>query len=112
MIKRATRSWIVAAAVALVAATAWAQPPTGTVKGSVQQASGPVKGARVVLDSDADSKYTGTATTDANGEFTVTDAPLGPLTARVYDAEDNVIATGKTLLRTAGETVSLIIKVS
>jgi hypothetical protein len=108
---RTTRGWIVAALVAVIAVTAWAQT-TGTVKGSVQRPSGPVAGAKVVVDSASDSKYTGTATTDAKGEFTIGDAPVGPVTARVYDADETLIATSEAVIRKAGETVTLIIKVS
>jgi hypothetical protein len=109
---RTTRGWIVAALVAVIAVTTWAQTPTGTVNGSVQRASGPLAGAKVVLDSASDSKYTGTATTDAKGEFTIRDAPVGPVTARVYDADETLIATSNAVIRKAGETVTLIIKVS
>lgn len=102
---------LVAVAVLLLASTAWAsQQATGIVKGSVRGPRGPVAAARVEIDSASDSTYTGTATTDRDGNFTFSDAPLGGIAVRVYDADEHVIATGKGVLRHAGEVITLILQ--
>ena len=99
------------ASVVLLVMTASAAPgPTGVVKGSVSGDSGPVVGARVVIASGTDSSYTARATTDNEGAFTFPNAPLGDVEVRVYNAQDNLIATGKGVLKVAGETITLVLR--
>jgi len=113
MMKRVVWKWIVAAAaVAVLASTASAQAATGIVKGSVRRSTGPVAAARVVVDSATDSRYTASTTTDQDGAFTIADAPLGGIGVKVYDSKQNVIASGKAILRRAGETVTLVLQAS
>lgn len=101
---------VVAAAVAVLASTASAQSATGIVKGSVRRVTGAVVAARVVIDSAADSKYTASTTTDQDGTFTISDAPVGGIAVRVYDAKEHVIASGKAVLRRSGETITLALQ--
>jgi len=109
--KSVVRRWfVVTAAVAMLASTASAQPATGIVKGSVRRSTGPVAAARVVIGSAAVSKYTASTTTDQDGAFTITDAPVGGIAVKVYDSKQNVIASGKAILRHAGETVTLVLQ--
>jgi len=100
------------AGVVLLVMTVSATPgPTGVVKGSVSGDGGPVVGARVVIASGSDSSYTANATTDNEGAFTFSNAPVGEVEVKVYNAQDNLIATGKGTLKLAGETISLILRV-
>jgi hypothetical protein len=102
---------LVSAGVALLVMTASAAPsPTGIVKGSVSGADGSVAGARVVIASGSDSSYTASATTDKEGTFTFSNAPLGEVEVKVYNSQDNLIATGKGVLKAAGETITLILR--
>ncbi len=111
--KRVVWRWfVVAAAVAVLASTASAQSAMGIVKGSVRRSTGPVVAARVVIDSAADSSYTASTTTDQDGAFTISDAPVGGIAVRVYDSKDRLIASGKATLRHAGETVTLVLQAS
>jgi hypothetical protein len=110
-------NWIVrglgvaAAAVILTTATAaQPQPETGTVTGSVRRASGPVASARVEVDSGSDSKYGASTTTDRDGRFTITTAPVGAIGVKVYDAKEQVIAQGRGVLRRAGDTINLALQ--
>lgn len=111
--KHGVRRWsVVVAAVAVLATTVSAQSTTGTVKGSVRRSTGPVAAARVEIDSVSDSKYTGSTTTDRDGAFTISDVPSGEFNVRVYDAGDHVIASGRGVVRHAGDTVTLALQVS
>ena len=99
------------ASVVLLVMTASAAPgPTGVVKGSVSGDSGPVVGARVVIASGTDSSYTARATTDNEGAFTFPNAPVGDVEVKVYNAQDNLIASGKGVLKVAGETITLVLR--
>ena len=99
---------LVAVAAAMAVSTVSAQQSdTGTVKGSVRRPGGPVVSARVVVDSASDSTYTATARTDRDGNFAVSNAPLGGVAVRVYDVTDHVIASGKGTLQHSGETITL-----
>src|SRR4051794_939112 len=103
-------------AAAAVALAVWAAAPaaqergTGTVTGSVRRASGPVESARVVVDSGSDSKYSGSATTDRNGRFTIADAPIGVIGVKVYDTQNKMIAQASGTLAQAGETLTLTLQ--
>ena len=102
---------LAAVVAAMVVSTISAQQPaTGLVKGSVRRPGSPVASARVVVDSGSDSTYTATTTTDRDGNFAVSDAPVGGVTVRVYDAADHVIASGKGTLQHAGETITLALQ--
>jgi hypothetical protein len=85
--------------------------PTGIVKGSVSGGGGPVVGARVVIGSGSNSHYTAVATTDKEGAFTFSDAPLGEVEVKVYDAQENLLVTGNGQLKVAGETITLVLRV-
>lgn len=98
--------------VLLVMSVSAAPGPTGVVKGSVSGDSGPVVGARVVIASGSDSSYTARATTDNEGAFTFPNAPLGDVEVKVYNAQDNLIASGKGVLKVAGETITLALRAS
>jgi len=100
------------AVVALLVMTVSAAPgPTGVVKGSVSGAGGPIVGARVVIASGSDSSYTASATTDKDGAFGFSDAPLGDVEVKVYNAQGNLITTGKGVLKVAGETITLVLTI-
>lgn len=101
-----------AGVVLLVMSVSAAPGPTGIVKGSVSGDSGPVVGARVVIASSSDSSYTASATTDKDGGFTFSNAPLGDVEVKVYNAQDNLIATGKGVLKVAGETITMALRTS
>jgi hypothetical protein len=107
--KTSTGRWrLVAVIAAMLVATASAQQSaTGVVKGTVRRANAPVVSARVLIGSTSDSAYTRTTTTDRDGRFTVTDAPIGGVTVRVYDDTERVIANGRATLQHAGETITL-----
>lgn len=98
--------------VLLVMSVSAAPGPTGVVKGSVSGDSGPVVGARVVIASGSDSSYTARATTDNEGAFTFPNAPLGDVEVKVYNGQDNLIASGKGVLKVAGETITLVLRAS
>jgi Carboxypeptidase regulatory-like domain len=110
--KRHLGIWLAFACVALLAITASASSgPTGVVKGSVSAADGPIVGARVVISSGADSSYTASTTTDKEGAFTFSNAPVGDLELKVYNAQDTLIATGKGVLKAADEVITVVLKV-
>jgi hypothetical protein len=111
---RGTRGWGLAAAAvfAVLVSTLSAQQTTGTVTGRVLRGGNGVAGARVVIDSGSDSTYTRAAATDSNGTFTITDAPVGPIGVKVYDDRDKLLTTARTVLRRAGDTVTLNLQVS
>ena len=101
------------AGVALLAIGAQAQSgSTGTVKGSVSRAEGAIEGARVTISSGTVSSYSATTTTDKEGSFSFSSTPLGEVEVRVYDSQDNLIVSGKGVLNTAGETITLVLSVS
>jgi hypothetical protein len=80
---------------------------TGTVRGNVRSAkAGPLAGVRVVVASRADSAYSGTATSDAAGNFSVASVPVGGVTVTAYNAE-RVIARSSGAIDEAGETISV-----
>ena len=97
--------------VLLVITVSAAPGPTGVVKGSVSSDGGPIVGARVVIASGSDSSYTASATTDNAGAFTFSNTPVGEVEVKVYNAQDNLIATAKGTLKLAGETITLALRV-
>ena len=109
---RHLRVCLALAGVVLLVMTVSAAPgPTGVVKGSVSGDGGPVVGARVVIASGSDSSYTASATTNNEGGFTFSNAPVGEVEVKVYNPQDNLIATGKGVLKVAGETITLVLRV-
>ena len=101
------RIWIISAV--LMAAALGAD--TGTVAGTVQRTNGPVASARVVVDSAVDSKYGVSTTTDRDGRFTVSDAPVGAVGVKVYDDNGRILAQGRATITHAGERVTLTLRV-
>ena len=93
----------------VLASTAWAAAATGTVKGVVSTRDGPLVGARVVISSGSDSSYSATATTDRDGRFSFSDAPLGDVEVKVYDSRENILASGKGVLKSPGEVITLLL---
>ena len=85
--------------------------PTGTVNGQISVVGGFLAGARVVLDSSGDATFTATATTDANGQFSVTNVPVGTIGVKIYDAQNNLLKTVSATLDTAGQVLSLNIQI-
>jgi hypothetical protein len=104
-------SVLLAAGLLLAVALLQAQQATGTVHGVVRRGGTPVASARVVVDSGSDSKYGASTTTDADGRFTVSDAPVGAVGVKVYDAKGQVIAQGRGTVRNAGDTINVILQV-
>ena len=99
---------LIASVMAIFLLTAWAQtPPTGTVNGSVTLNGAPVPNAAVVLSSSGSSSYTAKATTDANGNFTVGDAPVGTVEAKAYDSQGVFLVSGAGVLSNAGDVITL-----
>jgi len=99
---------IASAATMLLLSMAWSQATdTGTVNGSVTLNGAPLPNASVVLSSSGNSGYTAKATTDANGNFTVCDAPVGTVEAKAYDAQGAFLVSGTAILSKAGDVVSL-----
>ena len=95
----------------LITTVSAASGPTGIVKGSVSGADGPLAGARVVISSSAESSYTASATTDAEGAFTFSNAPVGEVELKVYNSQDTLLVTGKDVLKAEGETITVLLKV-
>ena len=105
--------YLIFAGMALLAVTAASARPefTGIVKGSVTAASGPVVGARVVISSGSDSSYSAIATTDKEGLFTFANTPLGEVEVKVYDSQENLLASGQGSLKVAGEVITILVKI-
>ena len=112
MNRQTVKVLLVLAVVFAAAATGRAQAaaPRGTVNGSVTGSSGPVVGFRVVISS-AVSSYTATVNTDEKGEFTFSDAPVGGIEAKVYDAQGNILVSGKGKVKSEGDVITLLLKV-
>lgn len=85
---------------------------TGTVNGSVTQSGNPVEGARVVIESQSDSTYGAAMHTDAKGAFSFSGAPLGGVSLRVYDANDQLVVSGKGELTFQGEVITLTLEIA
>jgi len=94
----------------LLLSTAWPQATdTGTVNGSVTLNGAPVPNAVVVLSSSGNSGYTAKVTADANGSFTVADAPVGNIEAKAYDSQGVFLVSGTGILSKAGDVISLLL---
>lgn len=99
---------LIASATVIFLLTAWAQAPaTGTVNGSVTLNGAPLPNAAVVLSSSGNSGYTAKTTTDANGNFTVGNAPVGTVEAKAYDAQGVFLVSSAGVLSNAGDVISL-----
>jgi len=99
---------IVSALAVLLLAAAWAQGAgTGTVNGSVTLNAAALANAAVVLTSSGSSAYTAKTTTDANGNFSVTDAPVGTVEVKAYDTQGVFLVSGTGIINKAGDVISL-----
>ena len=107
-----TRRWLLGGLGAcLLASAAWAAA-TGTVQGSVSRPNGPLVGARVVIASGTDSRYTATGTTDQQGRFSFSGTPLGNVEVKVYDSQQNILARRRGVLHNAGEIITLVFELA
>lgn len=112
MIRHTARALLVVAVMVSAAAIGRAQAaPRGTVNGTVTGSGGPFVGSPVVINS-ASSSYTATSTTNQNGDFTFTDAPVGGIEVKVYDAQGNVLVSGTGNIRFQGEVITLVLRVT
>lgn len=99
---------IVSALAVLLLAAAWAQgASTGTVNGNVTLNGTALANVAVVLTSSGSSAYTGKATTDANGNFSVTDAPVGTVEVKAYDAQGAFLISATGIINKAGDVITL-----
>lgn len=98
------------AALAGLAAAAEAQGAHGTVRVVVQGPNGPLAGLSVVIESSGDSRYNAAAQTDQQGALTFADVPLGEVSVRAYDGEEQLLVTGKGILEQAGQEITLVLK--
>jgi hypothetical protein len=99
---------IVSALAVLLLAAAWAQgASTGTVNGNVTLNGAALANTAVVLTSSGSSAYTGKATTDANGNFSVTDAPVGTVEVKAYDAQGAFLISATGIINKAGDVITL-----
>ncbi len=99
---------IVSALAVLLLAAAWAQgAATGTVNGNVTLNGAALANAAVTLTSSGSSAYTGKATTDANGNFSVTDAPVGTVEVKAYDAQGAFLVSATGIINKAGDVITL-----
>jgi hypothetical protein len=99
---------IASASVIFLLSAAWAQAPaTGTVNGSVTLNGAALGNAAVVLTSSGNSAYTGRAATDANGNFSVTDAPVGTVEIKAYDSQGVFLVSGTGIINKAGDVITL-----
>jgi len=99
---------IVSALAVLLLAAAWAQgAATGTVNGNVTLNGPALANASVSLTSSGSSAYTGKATTDANGNFSVTDAPVGTVEVKAYDAQGFFLISATGIINKAGDVITL-----
>lgn len=99
---------VASVAVVFLLSMAWAQTPaTGTVNGTVTLNGTAVANAAVVLSSSGDSSYTVRLTTDANGNFSAANAPVGTVEAKAYDSQGGFLVGGTAILSKAGDVISL-----
>jgi hypothetical protein len=95
------------AVLSIPAAIGHTQQDTGTVVGVVRIAGAPVAEANVVLTSSASSTYQGSALTDTEGGFSVSEVPVGDVEVYVYAPDDALLARGSAAVRYAGESVTV-----
>lgn len=105
-------SLMVVAAIVLASIAGAATAVTGTVNGSVTQSGSPIAGAKVAIDSESDSSYGAAKETDANGAFSFSNAPLGAVNLRVYNANDELLATGKGELTFQGQVITVTLEIA
>jgi hypothetical protein len=99
---------IVSALAMLLLAAAWAQVVgTGTVNGNVTLNGVALANSAVVLTSSGSSAYTGKATTDANGNFSVTGTPVGTVEVKAYDTQGVYLLSATGVINNAGDTITL-----
>lgn len=84
---------------------------TGTVKGTVKQLDQPVASAVVVISSANDSSYEVSASSDEDGGFVFSAVPLGEVRLEVYDAQENLLASGTGVLEYLDQTITVDLKV-
>lgn len=84
---------------------------TGTVGGQVSIVGGSMAGAKISVTTSGDATYTATATTDANGKFSIQGVPLGTVTINVSDTQNNLLKTLNATLASAGQVLNLDIQV-
>lgn len=105
-VKRFVR--IASALMIFLLSAAWAQAPdTGTVNGNVTLNGAALANAAVSLTSSGNSAYTGKATTDADGNFSVTDAPVGTVEVKAYDAQGVFLVSATGIINKAGDVITL-----
>jgi|SRR6266853_3144939 hypothetical protein len=99
---------IASASMIFLLSAAWAQAPgTGTVNGNVTLNGAALANAAISLTSSGSSAYTGKATTDANGNFSVTDAPVGTVEVKAYDAQGVFLVSATGIINKAGDAITL-----
>jgi len=99
---------IASASMIFLLSAAWAQAPgTGTVNGNVTLNGAVLANAAVSLTSSGSSAYTGKTTTDANGNFSITDAPVGIVEVKAYDAQGVFLVSATGIINKAGEVITL-----
>lgn len=99
---------IASASMIFLLSAAWAQAPgTGTVNGNVTLNGAALANAAVSLTSSGSSAYTGKATTDANGNFSVTGAPVGTVEVKAYDAQGVFLVSATGIINKAGDVITL-----
>ena len=90
---------IVSALAVLLLAAAWAQgASTGTVNGNVTLNGAALANTAVVLTSSGSSAYTGKATTDA---------PVGTVEVKAYDAQGAFLISATGIINKAGDVITL-----
>ena len=99
------------AIVPILAAVGWAQAASGTVNGSVSGAGGPVAGVLVAISSSSNSSYADKATTDQQGKFTISGAPLGSVELKAYDAQGNLLVRGTGTLTLSNQVITVVLQV-
>jgi hypothetical protein len=83
---------------------------TGVVKGSVNGPGGPLTGVEIVVSSASVSSYTAKTVTDQTGSYSVTDAPVGGVVVKVYDAKGKMLVSGKGSLTSAGQVITITLQ--
>jgi hypothetical protein len=83
----------------------------GRITGTLRRGTTAVPGARIAVDSAVRSNYTGAATTSSTGRFTITSAPVGEVEVKAYDSQGNLLASTKTRIAKAGDTVTVALRI-
>lgn len=100
------------AAIVVMSMAVSAAIATGTVKGSVTQSGNAVAGAKVVINSEIDSSYQAATQTDAQGAFSFSNAPVGLVSLMVFDAADELLASGEAELTYQGQVISVTLEIT